>query len=159
MASDMYMKADAIKGESTDDQHKGWIQLEHLSTSLMLPSHMGAGQGGLSRGTAEFSDFQIMKKLDISSADLGAHCSLGKPIKEINFEFCLSSGNKEPYMTYKLEDAVISSFAIDFGGDVPTESITIGFGKVTWKYTQWGHDGQKGAEFEKFYDLKTNVGG
>jgi type VI secretion system secreted protein Hcp len=47
------------------------------------------------------------------------------------------------FMEYKLSNCIISGVSISGagGGDLPTEAVTINYGKINWAYTQQKRQG------------------
>jgi type VI secretion system secreted protein Hcp len=94
-AADYFLKLDGIKGESVDDKHKDWIQLDSFSWGVTNTAHISAGGGGAGRAT--FSDFEFTAPTTTASPQLFLACASGKHIKsgmlsvrkagEVPFEF------------------------------------------------------------------------
>ena len=83
MAIDVYLQIDGIKGESTDDKHKDWIECVTLRWGILQPRSATASTGG--GHTAERADLKevsFQKMADLSSPILMQHCAMGKD----NFE-------------------------------------------------------------------------
>jgi type VI secretion system secreted protein Hcp len=78
-AADYFLKLDGIKGESVDDKHKDWIQLESFSWGVTNTAHISAGGGG--GGRATFSDFEFTAPTTTASPQLFLACASGKHIK------------------------------------------------------------------------------
>lgn len=56
MASDAYLQIEGIKGESTDEKHKDWIEVSNVSWSVHQASATTAStSGGLTTGRASLS--------------------------------------------------------------------------------------------------------
>ena len=163
MAYDVFLTIDGIKGDSTDEAHKEWIEILSFSHGLSQPGGGSASaEGGLTGGRADHQDFSVTKTLDTTSPALNLTCCDGTHVDKVNLELCRATGNKEKYMEYKLEDVIISSAAIggSSGGDLPIESITFNYGKITWNYIQTDHQtGATKGNVEKYWSLITNKGG
>lgn len=55
MAFDAFIEIDGIEGESTDDKHAGWIEMNNFSTGLQQKSSTTASSvGGASAERADF---------------------------------------------------------------------------------------------------------
>jgi type VI secretion system secreted protein Hcp len=163
MAVDCFLKIGDIKGESTDDKHKEWIEILSYSHGV---SQMGSGSrssGGAASGArCDHQDFSVTKVLDTTSPTLNLTCCNGTHIKNVTLELCRATGNKEKYMEYKLDDVILSSVAIggSSGGELPIECVTFNYGKVTWNYIQTDHQtGATKGNVEKYWSLITNKGG
>ncbi len=164
MAFDAFLKIDGIDGESTDDKHKDWIEILSYSHGVsQLSSGSVSSGGGRSAERCDHQDLVVMKSLDKSSPKLNLYCSDGKHIKEIKLELCRAGGNKEVYMVYKLEDAIVTSVQPSGSagaGDLPAESVSFGYGKITWTYNETDHKtGTKKGTIEHNWSLHDNKGG
>jgi len=162
MAKDIYLQISTIPGESTDDQHKEWIEISSFSHGL---SQMGtdAISGGSARtfGRCDHQDFSISKSLDKATPLLALTCSNGEHIEEIKIELCRASKDKGVYMEYLLTDCIVSSvnYSGSDGSGRPMESVTFNYATIQWTYTDWSADGKKGGQTQKFWNLKENLGG
>jgi type VI secretion system secreted protein Hcp len=163
MADDYFLNIDGIPGESTDENHKGWIELQTFGSGV---HQMAAGErstgGGAAGGRCTHQDFMIVKGLDKATPALNLFCCQGKHIPNVVVELCRATGSKAKYMEYKMTDVIISSVTINAsGGDaLPTESVTFNYGKLTWNYIQTDHrTGEVKGNVEKYWSLIENKGG
>src|SRR4051812_46637034 len=81
MAIDVFLKLGDLKGEATDDKHKGEIEVMSWSWGVSQPSGMASGSGG-GAGKASFSDLNIMHNLDRASPVLMQKCATGEHIAD-----------------------------------------------------------------------------
>jgi len=144
MAIDCFLKIETIPGESTDDQHKDWIEILSYSFGVSQSasgSHSTAG--ARSSGRADFSDFVVTHLLDKASPKLAISCCKGEHIKTVTLSLNRAGGSKEQYMEYKLEDVIITSVSTSgqSGGEgtLPIETISFNYGKITFTYTETDH--------------------
>lgn len=162
MASDTFIKIKDCPGESTDDKHKDWIEVDSFSTGV---SQTGGGSrstsGGASGGRCDHMDFQINKQLDKASPKLAFFCSNGKNIGTVEISLCSASEDKNEYYLITLEDVIVSSVSTMGGGSgKPSESCSFNFGKITWKYTEFDHKtGAKKGAIENHWSTVENKGG
>jgi type VI secretion system secreted protein Hcp len=164
MAVDTFLKIDGIPGESTDDAHKEWIEVESFSLGHTQSAGGATSTAGArTAGRVNMQDLHFVKKLDKSSAPLALHCANGKHIKEAVLEVCRASESKEKYYEIKLNDIIVSSYQVGgHAGDdsVPTEQISINFGRIEWVYTEMDHKTGKGKGPKMHHwDLTANKGG
>ncbi|SMC22866.1 type VI secretion system secreted protein Hcp [Andreprevotia lacus DSM 23236] len=161
MAYDSYLKIGDVKGESTDDAHKDWIELYSFSLGISNPVTVGSATGGLTAGKASFSSFSVMKKYDKASVKLASASAAGKHFDKCEVELCLTTGAKHTYIKYVFEDCMIESIqwsGSSGGDDRPTESLSIAYGKVTWEYTPIKHDGTTDSKIgPEGWNVTTNV--
>lgn len=164
MAFDVFLKIDGIPGESTDDKHKDWIELESYHHGVTQPTSGAVSTaGGRTGGRCDHSDFTIVKALDKSSPKLALFCCNGAHIKEIKIELCRAGEDKQKYMEYILKDSIIS--AVRPGGSahgeglVPLEEVSFCYGAIDWTYTATDHKtGKPSGEVKTGWDCHTNKG-
>ncbi|MDD5461299.1 MAG: type VI secretion system tube protein Hcp [Methylococcales bacterium] len=160
MATNTYMQIDPIKGESTDDAHKDWVEVLNFSHGLSQPSSGASGTGGRSAARADFSALNITKLVDKASADLNQYCANGKHIAKLALEVCLESGSKVCVWKCELENLMVSSVQVSGGGsDRPVESVSFVYDIISWTYTAVKNDGSAGDKAgPKKWNLQTNKG-
>lgn len=162
MPADCFLKVGSVKGESSDDKHKEWIEVLSYSHGVaqMIAGARSTG-GAATSGRADHQDFSIVKSLDTTSPELNLACCKGTHFDKVTVELCRATESKEPYMQYTMQSAVISSVSVGGGGGgLPTESVTFNYGKLTWNYIQTKHeDGSPSGHVEKWWDLVKNTGG
>ena len=78
MSYDMFLKIDGINGDSTDDKHKQWIEINSYSHRI----HQASGgalsaQGVHTGGRADHTDFSMTHRLDAASPTLAQYCCTG----------------------------------------------------------------------------------
>jgi type VI secretion system secreted protein Hcp len=108
-AVDMYLNIDGIKGESTDDKHKDWIQVLSYSHGMSMPvSSTKSSAGGAATGRTQHGDFSITKYVDLASPKIYEAVSNGKHVGKVVFEMCRAGGSQVPYFTITLGQAIVS---------------------------------------------------
>ncbi len=160
MAFDTFLKIDGIPGESTDDKHKDWIELQSFSHAINQPASATASSaGGATAERVNHADFVVTKLMDKASTKIYDACCKGTHIKEVIVEMCRAGGDKMKYMEVKLADVIVSSVAPSgsSGGDFPSESVSFNYGKINWVYTQQKRaDGSGGGNVPAGWDLTKN---
>lgn len=159
MATDTFMKFDTVEGESTDEKHPGWIELLSFSLGASQPVATTSAAGGRTAQRVDISDFSAMKMVDKASVDMLLACCNGSHFKKVEVEVCEASEQKHVYIKYELSDVIISSLQTSgsSGGDKPTESISLNFGKIQWEYTPLKQDGKAGSKVgPKGWNLEEN---
>jgi type VI secretion system secreted protein Hcp len=144
-AFDVFLKIDAIPGESTDAAHLGWIKVLSFS--------WGLHKAGAGATAAQHQDFSIVKTVDKASPKLALFCCYGSPngaIPSLIIEVCRASGDKQKYMEYKMSDVIVSSCrsigsavstervgAATAGSEtLPLEEVSFNYQKIEWTYIQ-----------------------
>lgn len=140
MPFDAFMQMDGIKGDSTDDKHKGWIEIDEFHHSITQPTGgKGSAQGVHAGGRADHADFTVLKRIDSGSPALMLHVCDGKPIPVITIECCRAMGEKTVFMKYTFKENIVAGVQAsgDSDGDdvVPMETVTIRYGEIHVEYT------------------------
>lgn len=158
-ATDYFLKLDGIDGESTDDRHKGEIEIQSFSWGVSNSGSFSSGGGGA--GKASFQDMHFTRRLDKASPALALACATGQPIRSAVLVCRKSGSDGQPVEYYKitLTDILVSSVATggsSGGGDLPTESISLNFTKIEWEYLPTDASGLPGEPVRTEYDLRLN---
>jgi type VI secretion system secreted protein Hcp len=70
---DAYLQIGDIKGESQDDKHKGWIEVQNVHWGVSQPRATAVSTaGGHTSGKADVHEVCFDKLVDIASPCLGA---------------------------------------------------------------------------------------
>jgi type VI secretion system secreted protein Hcp len=111
-SAQIFLKLDGIAGESTDDRHRGEIDVEALTFDVKRPNN-GAGR-------AKFVPFRLIKSYDASSPRLLQAATNGRHIKTavVTFRRSGDAGDTE-FLTYRLSDVIVSSY--QQGGTNPND--------------------------------------
>ncbi len=152
-----FMKLGDIKGESTDQGHKDWILIESMSSPIYRNIPEGARDNERMRGRTTIGDVVCVRQLDKSSVKLQEACANGTFFKEVEIHLCSQVKNKaEPYLKYKLENVIITSYSFHgtADGGKPSEEITMNYTKVTWTFMLLNKDSGAGeGQVETKFDL------
>jgi type VI secretion system secreted protein Hcp len=99
-SADIFLKLDGIGGESTDDAHKGEIDVESFTFDAKRAN-----------GKVKFSPLRVLKVVDASSPKLMQAAASGRHIHSGTLSFRRSGDpNGVEFLTYKLSDIVVSSY-------------------------------------------------
>lgn len=160
MASDSFLQISGIKGESTDDAHKDWIEVLSFGWGVtQATSATKSSSGGGTTQRADFADLHIVKEMDSATPKIMQACAEGKHFDEVILELCRAGGDKLKYMELKMENVVISSASINGGGEgsLPTETVTFNYGKIQETYTKQARKGGGGSgNVAAGWDLEAN---
>ena len=90
----------------------------------------------------------MTKRLDSASPVLSTYCCNGKHIPKITLELCRAMEDKTVFMTYTLEESIVSSINTSGSSQaesdpIPMETITFRFGSIKWEYTPTDTKGKK----------------
>ncbi len=154
----IYIQYEGIKGNTTADGYK-----DHLTVNSV---QFGVGRGismepgNLSNREAKrptISEITITKVADTSSTALFKEAVTGSSGKKVVIKFVQTGSDKlVEYMTYTLEDCLVSGYSIsaDSEGD-PMESISLSFAKVMVNYNDFDKSNKSANPQRVGYDLTT----
>lgn len=161
MAAFIYFKDSNIRGEATqgsfasftspngkakDKFYHDWIQLTSVTETVTRAIETGRSGTARARSGCVLEDIEIEKEVDRTSTDLLGLCSGGRAIDQVFIHLCTSidqdgAGPNEvlhPYFEFHLFAVKVTSYSISLqGGDdgaIPTETISLNFDKVQWRY-------------------------
>src|ERR1035438_2948598 len=132
---DGFLSIDGIKGESTESNHKDWIEILSYNHQVTQPtSSTRSSSGGASTGASEHGDIFVTKYIDMASPKLHEAASTGKHFKKATIDFLRQSGDsKVKYLTVNLEEVLISQVATNGSGgsqELPAETVGLNYGKI-----------------------------
>lgn len=160
MAWDAFLTLEGVSGESQRKGHEGEIELISFSFGASNPSSIGVGSGG-GTGTVSLSSFNVMKKTDAASVGMfQANCQgLHFPTAKASL---YKSGGEAPllYLAFEFEEVYVDNIqwsGAEGGDNIPMESVSFSFGKVTITYTQQNPDGTAGGDFVGSWDCRTGT--
>ena len=161
---DAFLKINGIEGESQDDKHKNQIEILSFSWGANQTATGAASSGGArSAERVNLSDFSIVKSVDKASPKLFLHCCNGKHIPDVTLELCRATGDKQPYLEYKMTDVMISSYrpggASHGGESLPMEEVSFNYAKIEFKYTATDQKtGKSAGDVKANWDQVANKG-
>lgn len=162
MATNIYIKLDAIIGECTAEGHKDEIEILSWSHGFSQPTSSVRASSGSTVEKANHSDLSLTKYLDSSTDDLLKACWTGKQVKTGKIVCLRSDGSSDnkyvEYLTIEMEEIIVSNYSVSGGaGDLPIENVSLNYGKIKYTYKpQKQADGTGGSAEPISYDLKTN---
>ncbi|NTV94554.1 MAG: type VI secretion system tube protein Hcp [Thiobacillus sp.] len=155
---DYFLKIDGIDGESTDDKHKGEIELLSWSWGESNSATIGSRTGGAGAGRVDMSDFSVMKVVDKSSVNLMKVCAIGEHIKSMVLVGRKAGKEQQEYYKITFTDCMVTSYQLSASNETPTESLSFAFSKIEMIYKPQKPDGTLGGDIKASYDLTTNKG-
>jgi type VI secretion system secreted protein Hcp len=135
----IYMKFDGIDGEANAPGVMNAIELQAFS--------VGHSRYNLTAPPA-LQEMVLVKVLDKSSPKLAESCATGRHIPQAILTCRKAGGATNDFYTITLEDCLISSYSVSGGGasgggdPLPTESISLNYTKIEWKYQKQDLAGQ-----------------
>ena len=152
-----FLKIESIEGESTDERHRGEIEVESFGWGETQAGGVGHG-GGAGAGKVQAQDLQIVKKVDKSSPLLMMGCATGQHFKSAILTARKAGGGQLEYLKITIEDALISSYQIGSsqGSVLPTDQVGLAFARLEMSYREQKPDGSPGSEVEQKFDFVAN---
>ncbi|MDY0743279.1 type VI secretion system tube protein Hcp [Paucibacter sp. R3-3] len=155
---DYFLKITGVDGESTDDKHKGEIELISYSLGGTNAGSFQSGGGGGS-GKVALHDFSFVKKVDKSSAKLFAAMCSGEHYDTATLVCRRAGKEQQEFLTVVLSKVIVSSLThlgAEGAETIPSDSVTLNFGKIEFKYKEQKPDGSLGGEIIGGWDQTTN---
>ncbi|HTE22405.1 MAG TPA: type VI secretion system tube protein Hcp [Candidatus Limnocylindria bacterium] len=153
---DYFLKLDGIEGESTDDKHKGEIEIHSFSWGVSQQGTGGQGGGG-GTGKANAQDFHFTSNTSKASPKLFTTSASGKHIKEAILTVRKAGKGQQEYYKITMEDVLISSYQNGgSNGTAPTDQVSVNFAKLKVEYLQQKPDGSLGDPVIGAWDFKQN---
>jgi type VI secretion system secreted protein Hcp len=155
---DYFLKIEGVDGESTDDKHKGEIELESWSFGGSNAGSFSSGGGG-GTGKVALQDFHFVKKTDKASAKLFTACCTGEHLKKATLVCRKAGKEQQEFLTIELTSAIVSAFQTggSAGSDIiPMDQVSLNYAKIEYKYKEQKADGSLGGEVIGGWDVTTN---
>jgi type VI secretion system secreted protein Hcp len=144
----------AVKGDVTESGHVGWIELNSLQFGV------GRGIASPTGGSADressapsVSEIVVTKDSDISSQPLLNEALQGQGQTAIIDFTRTNQGALVVYLTITLTNTMISGWSMSSGGDRPSESVSLNFTVIEYKYTPMNPDNTMGSAMTTTYDI------
>lgn len=153
--NDYFLQIDGIPGESTDRDHKDWIDIESFSWGLTLVSSGGGGSGV---GKASFSDLAWTQYVDISTPKWFLAVATGKHIPTVTLDVVKVSGGRSDSFFQMIFTGTQGSGLHVSGSSELFASASMTSGEIVkLRYRPQDGKGGSGAWVEGSFNLKTNA--
>lgn len=153
---DYFLKLEGVAGESTDDKHKGELDLESFSWGETNMGTSGHG-GGSGAGKVQPHDFSFTKRYDKSSPVLFMACATGQHFKEAMLTVRKAGGQQQEYLKFKFEGLMVTSYQVNgTGSAIVQDMVALNFAKLEMIYKEQKADGSLGGETKQKYDFEAN---
>lgn len=158
MATDTYLKIDGIKGDSTDSEHKDWIEAWDIGWGIMQPrSATASTAGGHTAGRCEHRPLTLMKNLDPASAKLWQLCCSGQTIKEVILERFRANGEKRvKYLELRLYNVIVHAIDPHSTDIYMAERLALIYSKIGWRHASLSVEGKPLGNTAGGWDLAEN---
>jgi len=158
----VFLEIEGIKGESSDQGHKDWIDLESWGWEV----ERGMTSASSTRGDRESSNAKISsliatKRIDSATPKIfiDSCCGTGKTIK-LHLTKTGSGNGADVYMEFVLKNALIEKFALTGKKQDtkrPLEALSFSFIEIQVKYIPYDDKGNAMAPIVVGFDTATNT--
>ena len=144
-----------IKGNVTAQGYENWIKLDSLQFGVGRGISMEAGNMSNREATRpSISEMTVTKIMDASSSGLFKESLTGTAGVKVVIDIVKTGSDKiEKYVSYELEDVLVSSYSVSAGDGAPNEGISLSFAKITMSYTAADRKNAGGTPERVGYDL------
>lgn len=155
----IFMKYDTITGDVTTQGFEKWIAVNSFQWGV------GRGIGSATAGstsressTPSISEIVVTKSTDSASVKLVQDGTAGELNHPVTISFTSTTKTETlEFLKYELENVGLSGYSVSSGGDMPSESLSLNFSKVTMTFK--GLDpGTQANPQSGGYDLTTQKG-
>jgi len=152
----IYVNIDGIKGKVTAKGHEDWIDVSSMQWGVGRAISSAVGTSADREASKpSISEVTITKLMDESSPMIFTEACVGKG-KKVLIDLCtVGTDQINTYMSYELEECMISGYSVSSGGDRPSESISLSFTKMTMKFTPYDKNGKPTSPLPAGYDMAT----
>lgn len=152
----IFISFDGIPGNATEEGHKDWIAVDSFQFGVGRGISTPVGDAARRESSKpSISEVVFTKRLDKASLKLWEASLIGNEGKLVKVDFTRTGdgGKLEVYAQYELTNSLVSGYSVSSGGDSPSESVSLNFTKVMFKYN--GADaGNKGTKVgSNIFDL------
>jgi len=150
----LYVQYGTLKGDVTAAGHEKWIEVNSFQWGVGrgISSPTG-GSSDREASAPSVSEIVVTKPTDIASVDL-LNESLQGEGQDVTIDFCKTDkGNLSVYLSYTLNNTMISGFSTSSGGDRPQESLSFNFTKVACRDVGLGSKNEDGSPATVTYDV------
>jgi type VI secretion system secreted protein Hcp len=135
----IYMQYEGVPGEAAAPGHDKWIEIQSCQFTPAppavprAPAPAGVASGGPGRAI-------LAKRSDKASPLLRKAADTGKLVPAVQIDVPKpTSQNPNAYLRYELKNVMVSSYSSAGGGSgaaAPTESLSLNFTKIEFKYDE-----------------------
>jgi type VI secretion system secreted protein Hcp len=148
-----------LPGTSTDLQYPKWVQL--FSAQMGVGRGISLGGGAVTASDPSLSEVTITKLTDNTTPSLyilacGGTATVTQPIDYVTIDF-RKTGSTQAFYRMQLQDVYISGVSTSGGSDVPSESVSLFFSRITWSYVPFDQSGKAGSPITKGWDVVKNA--
>ncbi len=142
-----------IKGDVTDKGFKNDIALNSFQWGVGRSISNATGGGGRVISAPSISEIVVAKNFDSSSVPLIQQALGGDPTNvTIDFANTDAKAKLQLYLEITLKNTLLSGYSMSSGGDLPSESLSLNFTKISFKVV-----GGKGKNSRFHFNLRKDL--
>ena len=155
----IYLEVDGIQGSVTTQGFENQSELNSFQFGVSRSiSTAASGSTARESSNPSISEITVTKLADAASPDLANYALAGQLNKKFTIHFTTTTaGQVTEYLKHELENVGLSHFAVSSGGDLPMESMSLNFTKITTTFTPMDPS-VSGQNKVVSYDLTTMTG-
>jgi type VI secretion system Hcp family effector len=144
--ADLFLLVDGIPGESVQEQHEDWIDVENYKINFNLTTGGGGGGAGRSRLT----QFDVAAFVSKASPELLLALLSGRHIRDMELDITRNiDGQQKSYANWLFSDVTVMNFNQTNGGNPSERSLDIysfDFRELEYTYTEFAADGSESGQ-------------
>lgn len=158
----IFVNYDGVKGESSDADHKDWMDVESCNFDIERAiTSSTSTKGDRESSNVEIKDLIITRHTDSATPKLFLEscCGTGKDVT-IHFTKTGKGSGTDVYLELNLKNALIDKFSFagkSQGVSRPREIISISFVDMEVKYIPYDEDGNAEAAIAVGFDTASNT--
>lgn len=143
MAVDMFLKLDGIDGGSTDERHRGEIDIESFSWGVTQQTAVGPS-GLAATGKASLQDFHFVSRTGIQSPPLLVATATGQQFPRAVLTLRKAGADQVEFLKVTVENVLVTSYQVggsEASPDLPTDQFSLSFSKIVMAVARQSPDG------------------
>jgi type VI secretion system secreted protein Hcp len=156
MATDYFLKLEGSNFEGESEKREKEIDVLSWSWGQSNQATVTTGKG-LAAGRVNAQDVSLSLRLNKATPYIIKACANGEHLKSATITCRRAGTEPQDYLIITLSPVVISSYQTGgaSGDDVPTDSISLCFSKLEFKYAPQKADGKLDKQIPVAYDYST----
>ncbi|WP_164545439.1 Hcp family type VI secretion system effector [Paenibacillus albus] len=148
----VYLKLDAIPGESNVKGFEQWIPVSDVHFGVEVPMSLSTATGAAA-GKPQFDGLSFSKLFDAASMPIFLASVQGKVIKSATLVFVKQAPTPVKFLTINLSNVFVSNYS--FNDTV--ESISLAYSIISVGYSSQKPDGSLNAMVKSAWDVTKNM--
>jgi type VI secretion system secreted protein Hcp len=150
----IYVNYNNIKGDVTAEGHENWIEVNSFEwgANRAISSPTG-GSSDRESSAPMVREIVVTKPTDLATVDLMDEALEGEGV-DVTLDFCKTDkGQLNVYLSWTLNNCMISGYSFSSSGDRPQESLSFNFTKLSCKDNALGPKNEDGDPKTIIYDI------